>query len=127
MRFSESDFIVPETSGLAPSFAMKILATGRHSINVLTRVDMEPSDSWNFWADSFTHRVNRPFENECKKKTIERKFQFNDELGKFASFETGISDMAKYNQDGTNVTEPLWPYELIFQPYWQLRYNNRKA
>ena len=63
MRFSESDFIVPESSGLAPSFAIKILSTGRHSTNVLTRVDFEPSDSWNFWLNKFKHRVNKPFEN----------------------------------------------------------------
>lgn len=131
MRFSESDFYVPESPGLAPSFGLKFTATGRQSINVLARVNFEPSNSHNFWDDDFRHRNVPPFQNECKAKTIERRFNFNEELGKFASFSTGISSMAKHTQRGANVTEPYWPFELIFRPteerklrYKDATYNN---
>jgi hypothetical protein len=96
MRFSEADLLVPESPGLAPSFAMKVLVSDRKSVNVLTRVDFEPSDSWNFWANTFKHRVQKPFRNECKKKTIERKFQFAEAPSTFNSFETGISELTTH-------------------------------
>lgn len=125
LRFSESDLLTPESTGLAPSFGMKILETGRHSVNVLTRVNFEPVDTWNFWRNDFKHRVNEPFENTCKKATIERKFTFNE--GTFASYTLGISDMAKYNQDGSEVAEPNWPFEIIFKPWWDLRWKHDNA
>jgi hypothetical protein len=61
MRFSESEFLVPEASGLAPSFAMKFPISDTWSVNVLTRTSFEPSTSWNFWDADFKHRHDQGF------------------------------------------------------------------
>ena len=73
MRLSESNFLIPEAGGLAPSLAIKFLRDGMRSVNVLANVGFESTSSFNFFAANFRARVDL-HENECAADTIERKF-----------------------------------------------------
>ena len=73
MRLSESNFLIPEAGGLAPSLAIKFLRDGMRSVNVLANVGFESTSSFNFFAGNFRTRVDLHV-NECAADTIERKF-----------------------------------------------------
>ena len=75
MRLSESNFDIPEASGLTPSFALKFLRDNMRSVNMLTLANesFEPMDNFNFFSEDFYTRVFL-FEDDCPKRTIQRKF-----------------------------------------------------
>ena len=74
IRLSESNFIVPETTGLSPSLAIKFLRNGMDSVNHLANVSFASTDSWNFFANDFRSRVDLFTNQQCERPTIERKF-----------------------------------------------------
>lgn len=60
IRFSESNFAVPEQDGLTPSFAMKFLRDGMESVNMFgaTGNGFEPTGSWNFFNSFFVNHID---------------------------------------------------------------------
>ena len=55
---SESNFLIDEASGLAPSLAIKFLRDGMRSVNVLANVGFESTSSWNFMSSDFRARID---------------------------------------------------------------------
>lgn len=58
MRMSESNFLVPEASGLTPSLAIKVLRDGMESVNHMANVSFDPTTSWNFFENDFRSRID---------------------------------------------------------------------
>ena len=73
IRMSEANFVLPETSGLTPSLAIKFLRDGMESVNVLANVSFDPTSSFNFFANIFRSRINL-FGDTCGQETIQKKF-----------------------------------------------------
>ena len=72
LRLSEANFLLPESTGLTPSLAMKFLRDGMESANQLAIVSFEETDSWNFFENDFRTRVDF-FTDKCAVQTIQRK------------------------------------------------------
>ena len=73
IRLSESNFDLPEASGLTPSLAIKFPRDGIRSVNHLANVSFDPTTSFNFFRNTFRSRVDL-FEDQCAVDTIQRKF-----------------------------------------------------
>ena len=82
------------------------------SVNLLANTSFEPSDSWNFFANSFGTRIPL-FKDECLKESIERKFT---EFGKENVGAIGLSRFGEYNTDGSLVANKEFPFEMMFMP-----------
>jgi len=111
IRMSESNFLIPEAGGLAPSLAIKFLRDGRRSTNLLANVGFESTDSFNFMATNFRHRIDL-HENHCAAETIERKFA-NVHLSPQS---LGISEIARFTTVGSFTADPIFPFELWLEP-----------
>lgn len=111
IRLSEGNFILPEAPGLTPTLAIKFLRDGMPSVNHLANTNFEPSNSWNFFADHFHSRIEH-FSDECAVETIEAKFHdFTARIGSL-----GLAEFARFNTDGTEVTDIDFPFEIMFVP-----------
>lgn len=115
MRLSESEFDLPESPGLTPSFAMKFLRSGMRSVNLLTLANEQftPSDNFNFFSGNFNTRLSF-FKDECAKKTIQRKFlQATERVQSL-----GNAELSKHNVDGTRVRDidMVFPFNIEFRP-----------
>ena len=108
---SESNFLIDEASGLAPSLAIKFLRDGMRSVNVLANVGFESTSSWNFMSSDFRARIDL-HENECAASTIERKFA-NVQLRPQS---LGLAEISKFSSDGTEENDFVFPYSLWFEP-----------
>ena len=73
IRMSESNFLIPEASGLAPSLAIKFLRDKMPSVNHLANVGFESTSSFNFFSSTFRSRIDL-HTNECAAETIELTF-----------------------------------------------------
>ena len=73
IRMSEANFVLPETTGLTPSLAIKFLRDGIESVNVLANVSFDPTTSFNFFANIFRSRIPL-FGHTCEQVTIQKKF-----------------------------------------------------
>ena len=111
IRFSESNFNVPEQDGLTPSFAMKFLRDGIESVNLFGAVGFEPQGSYNFFANTFTNHI-KLHENELNQETIMLKLA---EAHKFIGA-TGLGEFARFMEDGTPVTDYVPPFMLSYVP-----------
>ena len=61
--------MVPEASGLTPTFAMKFPRNKIPSANILANTSFEPSSSYNFFENDFRTRVDF-FTSAFDQKTI---------------------------------------------------------
>jgi hypothetical protein len=69
IRLSEAGFLVPETPGLTPSFALKFPRSKIPSANILANTSFEPTESYNFFEFDFKTRI-KFFTNGYAIKTI---------------------------------------------------------
>ena len=58
IRMSESNFDMPEATGLTPSLAIKFLRNGMSSVNHLANVSFDPTSSFNFFSNIFRSRID---------------------------------------------------------------------
>ena len=58
IRLSEANFLVPESRGLTPAFAIKFPRSKIPSANILANTSFEPSSSYNFFENNFRTRVD---------------------------------------------------------------------
>ena len=100
LRFSEGNFLLPETTGLTPTLAMKFNRDGMRSVNHLANVDFEPTSSWNFFANPFLTKVPF-FESECAQESVQKKFL--DFTSRPQSL--GLSQFASFRRNGSRVAD----------------------
>ena len=65
LRLSETTNLIESSTGLLPSLALKYLIAGRKSENLFGMPSFKVSDSWDFFAQDFSSRVD-PFEKEVE-------------------------------------------------------------
>lgn len=111
IRFSEGNFLLPETTGLTPTMAMKFPRDGRTSVNHLANTSFEPSSSWNFFANPFRSRVDF-FKDPMNQESVQKKFL--EQTSRPQSL--GLSEFSKYNMDGSPVVDMEFPFDLWFEP-----------
>lgn len=100
----------PAASGTAPGIGVKFLVDGQPSANFVAMYSVEGQQSYNFFANEFSTFIGTPV--SCPKKML------------MSAFATATADptkvdsafLAKTNQDGTVVTQPVAPEKLIFVP-----------
>lgn len=116
MRLSETNNLDHDTSpGLLPSISLKFLRDGDMSFNIVAMPSFTTTDSWNWFEYPLSNNVT-PFDeekNKCERRTIMKKMIEGSER----PFETSISDLARYSEDGTILAEEAVkvPYRLQFE------------
>lgn len=112
IRLSETDIIADDISTAAnPSIAIKFLRDGRDSANQFGMVSFEGTNSWNFFANPFMSHLP-VHEGECGSETVAK---YNAQATPFI-FQNGSIDMASFRQNGEQVTEPNFPFFMMFKP-----------
>lgn len=105
--------IEPDTKvqSLAPGMGLKFLRDGIDSGNMVAMYSVDGQPTWNFFANDFTNHI--PDADTAQTKLLS---------SHFASFtqwitEVGLSDMAKYDQNGKDYGSNLnFPFSLRFHP-----------
>lgn len=110
-----SDTSDPEDSNFIPALAYKFLRDGVPSGNFMSMHLLSAQDSWNPFAYPLSNHLSRK-NLDIKTSLLGHKF---DSVSDWAFF-LGLSDFAKYRQDGTAEPRPNFPYQLIFQPSSQV-------
>ena len=117
VRFSSAK---PESFGLAPGMGVKFLRDGQDSANFPAMYSVDGQDSLNWFANDFTTHI--PDAKSVTLKPLEAHFATATDY----ITSMGLSDMAKYTQDGTEET-PLFPWNLRFAPTGQIMFPDTKA
>jgi hypothetical protein len=97
-----------------PGIGIKFLRDGRDSANMVAMHSVDGQDSWNFFKNVFSNHVPKT------------SFSFMPVAIKFATAtknirQVGLSDWARYAEDGSEVLEPVFPYKLLLQPSLELQ------
>lgn len=114
IRLSETQLLTETSTGLLPSLAIKFLADGKKSANIVAMPSFDASTSWDFFHAPMSNRVT-PFSDTqtIQQETIQKKLI----EGTSFPFDMGISDVALWNQDGTEIgwDVAVSPYKLEFR------------
>jgi len=97
-----------------PGISLKCLRNGIPSGNLFAMYSLLGQDSWNFFKHDLTSHVGDFSSGSAS-------FLFNRLRARFAeasNFPTmiGLSDLAKYQEDGSVVENPEFPFRLVFHP-----------
>ena len=107
-------------SGLVPGAGIKFLRSGRTSANFVALNQLGPMDtsSYNFFKvplrnhlpDDLTIPLAIGLKKFCQAQKCPSK--------------VGISDVAKYDQDGNQVEKPIFPFKLTFEPTGEVNFRD---
>jgi hypothetical protein len=101
---------------LAPGMGLKFLRDGQDSANLVSMFDVagQPGD-WNFFSNDFVTHI--PPATGVKLNILGAKF------ASFTNFiqEVGLSDFARYRQNGDMLVNPKFPFSLRFHPHRSVR------
>jgi len=95
----------PADGTLFPGLAVKFLRSGIHSANTVALLHSGSAQE-QFFAGWLTNHVAPPFVLDVVQK-------FNQPTG--CRSMTGLSDMCTYTQDGSQVADVIFPYEIKFE------------
>ncbi len=93
-----------------PGFGIKFLRDKIHSGNTVAMYGVNGQPSWNFFENDFSNHIAKA--DGIALSILNYKFS---EATKWTTM-IGLSDMAKYDQDGNILQDPIIPYKLIFRP-----------
>ncbi|CDW76274.1 UNKNOWN [Stylonychia lemnae] len=120
IRFSTAkEFITSKSSAdqaydnFIPAIAMKFLRSGVHSGNVMGMYGVNGIHSWNFFKEDFSNHI--PGSDGILLNLIGTALQSATPFVQYL----GLSDIAKYDQDGNEAANIKFPFKLVFEP--QLR------
>lgn len=99
--------------GYAPGLSLKCLRDGVHSGNLFAMYSLQGQDSWNFFKHDLTNHV--PDVGASAGIIIAG---LRSVFAKASNYPVmiGLSDLARYDERGTNHTSPSFPFRLIFHP-----------
>jgi hypothetical protein len=102
-----------DPGGYTPGISMKCLRDGVPSGNMFALQSLQGQDSWNFFAHDLTNHVPDLSDNA--------EFILKELRSTFAKASAwpvmiGTSFMAQYDEMGTNITMPKFPFRLVFHP-----------
>ena len=101
----------PSGNQLTPGVAFKMFRTGRPSANFVAMWSLDGQDSFNFFEHEFSNHV--PIGNVSGALKIGKK-KFGT-VSKWPGF-VGLSDIASFNEDGSAVAKPVFPFQLVLKP-----------
>eukprot|EP00927_Polykrikos_kofoidii_P061834 TRINITY_DN56661_c0_g1_i1.p1 TRINITY_DN56661_c0_g1~~TRINITY_DN56661_c0_g1_i1.p1 ORF type:complete len:436 (+),score=42.56 TRINITY_DN56661_c0_g1_i1:71-1309(+) len=95
--------------GLTPGIGIKFARTGVHSAGFVALNSLDLGQSWNFFKNNLSNHISPPC---VETSPLARKFQQASQCGQ----QVGISDLARFSQDGTPYASPLFPFKLFLVP-----------
>jgi len=101
------------TGGFTPGISVKCLRNQVPSGNMMALYSLEGQDSWNFFKHDLTNHVPDLSTNS--------QFILQELRSLFAGASAwpvmiGTSNLAHYDQNGNNITSPVFPFRLVFHP-----------
>jgi len=96
--------------GLTPGLGLKFPRTGRMSGNYVALHSLDFGQSWNFFASNLSNHI--PAGKGVQQTVIVKKFN----QASNCPSQVGLSDMARYSQDGTKHDSPKFPFKLFLVP-----------
>merc|ERR1719266_965488 len=109
VRFSLAKEPSPPGLATAPGMGLKFLRDGVDSANLVAMYSVNGQDSWNFFKNDFTNHIGP---GGLDLVPLEIKFS---EATNYIS-EVGLSDWAKYGEDGVMTSSLSFPFMLRFRP-----------
>lgn len=97
--------------GLTPGLGFKFARTGVHSGQFVALHSLDFGQTWNFFGVNQSNHIPGPSAN-LEQQVLVKKF---DQASQCPP-QVGLSDLAKYAQDGTPVSAPHFPFKLFFVP-----------
>lgn len=95
--------------GFPPGIGVKFARTGVHSGNYVALVGLD-THTFNFFKYNFSNHIGTA--SSVKTKVLVKKFQQASQCAP----QVGLSDMARFGQDGVEVAHPKTPFKLYLVP-----------
>jgi len=113
LRFSLAREPTTDAGGYTPGISMKFLRSGVPSGNMFAMYSLQGQTSWNFFDHDLTNHVPDLSANAG--------FLLKELRSTFAKASAwpvmiGISNLAQFDESGTNITSPKFPFRLVFHP-----------
>jgi hypothetical protein len=110
----QPDFTKTSASGadgnFVPGFGLKFLRDGQPSGNLVAMYGVDGQPSWNFFENTFSNHIPDP--KGSGQQALASKFA----TATSKTNSVGLSDIATIGQNGQKVSNPKFPFELIFEP-----------
>ena len=110
VRFSTAAPVDTKTPTLLPGMGVKLLRDGVDSANFVAMYSVDGQSSLNFFANDFSNHI--PDAKSLSLKPLEARFATATKWIQTV----GLSNMAKYTQDGTEEANVVFPWKLRFAP-----------
>lgn len=98
--------------GLTPGLGIKFPRTGILSGNYVALHSLDFGQSWNFFASNLSNHIPPARSGNVQQKIIVKKFQQASNCAP----QVGLSDMARYSQNGQKHESPKFPFKLFLVP-----------
>jgi len=98
---------------ITPGIGFKCLRNQVHSGNLVAMYNLLGQDSWNFFAHDLSNHGPDVSPNS---PSIIRALKWKFAEASVWPLMTGVSDFARYDQNGERTFSPVFPYRLIFHP-----------
>jgi len=98
--------------GLTPGLGIKFPRTGQLSGNYVALHSLDFGQSWNFFGPNLSNHIPPPSSKNLKQTVIVKKFNQASNCAP----QVGLSDMARYSQDGKESDSPKFPFKLFLVP-----------
>lgn len=105
--------------GLIPGFGYKFPRTGIHSGDFVSLHKLDAGQTWNFFANNQSNHLP-PAEGPLK--LLVKRF----EQASQCPVQIGISDLARFSQDGTEHSVPKSPFKLFMVPSASVQQDTKK-
>jgi len=122
LRFSLAQQMDPSggDSAITPGIALKFLRNYQPSANMMAMYSLVGQRSFNFFAHDLTNHVPElPSDGPLALQALRRKFSSASDYPAFV----GLSDLAKYDENGTPASKVSFPFRLHFHPNTTLHYS----
>ena len=93
-----------------PAMAIKFLRDGVDSANVVASQSVDGQDSWNFFEFDFSNHLPQPTNPDLAPLGA----KFSTATNYIQS--VAVSSWAQFDQNGTAVESPIFPFKLRFHP-----------
>jgi len=105
--------------GLTPGLGFKFARTGIHSGGYVALHSLDLGQSWNFFKYNLSNHISPPTGATA---ILAKKFNQASQCAP----QVGLSDMARYSQDGTAHENPKFPFKLFLVPSSNVQTPDRK-
>jgi hypothetical protein len=95
-----------------PGISLKFLRNGLHSANLVAMFNTAGQNSWNPFKNDFTNVFNLIDNGDFTQKALAAKFASVTSMVS----SVGVKDIAQYDESGKEISEPKFPFKLIFRP-----------